>query len=118
MTDARPSDSAPILADREALRRRADDLQASAEALGRAYDRTVWIKYWLYFAPVPFFVCLFRLQMEAWHYYLAGGLFVGMAVMILAFDARGLSRCDAARRAAEEARQNCDAADAPPCPSA
>jgi hypothetical protein len=96
--------------DRRALVARAAALQAQAEAMEQAYDRTVWLKYAFFFAPVPLVVCIFRAVMDAWHYYLAGAAFVLGALAIMAVDRVHLSRCEAAAGAAEAARKAADAA--------
>ncbi len=94
----------------EALRREAVTLTAAAEAAGRTYDRGTWLRLALVFFPVPFFVVLFRLQIEAWAYYAAGlGLFASAALMV-ALDGRAQARRDRAIRAAAAAREAYDAA--------
>ena len=46
----------------------------------------VWVAYALIFLAIPFAVVALRLHMQAWHYYLAGGLFLGGALLICALD--------------------------------
>ena len=55
------------------------------------------------FFPIPFVVVLLRLQFEAWHYMLAGGLYVLFAGMLYTIDGRAAARRDAAQKAADAA---------------
>jgi hypothetical protein len=88
-----------------ALRDRAAALRAAAEASSRRYERTAWIKFAAVFVPVPFAVLLLRTRLEAWGYYLAGGLFLAVAVAVMALDWIAVARRDAATAAAEQAQQ-------------
>ena len=45
-------------------------------------DRVAWTSYAFIFFVLPFIVVLFRAHMQAWHYYLAGLLFLGGALLI------------------------------------
>ena len=48
----------------------------------RVRDRIAWFCYGAIFLAIPFVVLVFRLHMQAWHYYLAGGLFLlGAAIL-------------------------------------
>lgn len=88
-----------------ALRDRAAALRAAAEASSRRYERTAWIKFAAVFVPVPFAVLLLRTRLEAWGYYLAGGLFIAVAVAVMGLDWIAVARRDAAARAAALAEQ-------------
>jgi hypothetical protein len=96
-------DSEP-LADVERLQRQASALETTAEALTRAYNRATWIRFLLVFIPVPF-VVLLRLYLDAWGYYVAGGLFIVCGAALFSLDSAASAKCDAATRAAENARQ-------------
>jgi hypothetical protein len=97
-------------ADIEALRIHAATLQAQADAAVRAYDRTNWIKLAAIFLPVPCFVALYRLRLEPWGYYVAGGALALIAATMVMLDRTAVARRDAAVRAAEVAQAACDAA--------
>jgi hypothetical protein len=90
-----------------ALCERAATLRAAAEALSRRYERTVWIKFVAVFVPVPFAVLLLRLHLEAWGYYLAGGLFVAVAAAVMAMDWAATAKRDLAVEVAEQAEKAC-----------
>ena len=84
----------------------ADDLailRQRAADLTRAYNRSTWYRFAAVFIPIPFAVVLLRLQLEAWHYMLAGGLYVLFAGALYTFDSRAAARCDAAEKAMEAA---------------
>ena len=51
-----------------------------------ALDRVAWIIYLFIFAVIPFVVVLFRTDMLAWHYYVAGAMFLGGALAICAIN--------------------------------
>ena len=87
--------------DVEALRRRASALRTKAEALTEAYRRATWIRFTMVFFPVPFVVVLLRLQIEAWHYFVAGGAYLLFAALLYVWDSRESERCD---KAAVDAR--------------
>jgi hypothetical protein len=89
--------------DTEALRRKAVALQAEANALTEAYRRATWIRFTLVFFPVPFVVVLLRLQLESWHYFVAGGAYLLFSALLYVWDSRASDRCDAAVRAAKDA---------------
>ena len=91
--------------DLEALQRQASALAAEAQALTEAYRRATWIRFTLVFFPVPFVVVLLRLDLEAWHYYLAGAAYLGFSAFLYSFDSRASDKCDEAMRAAGRARQ-------------
>lgn len=55
------------------------------------------------FFPVPFTVLLFRLQLENWHYYLAGGAYIVFSMALYTYDGSKADKCDAAVHAAEDA---------------
>ncbi len=91
--------------DLEALQRRAKELAAKAEALNEAYTRSTWYRFALVFFPVPFVVVLLRLDLESWHYYLAGTAYLGFSALLYTYDSRASDKCDEAVRAAGRARQ-------------
>ena len=88
----------------EILRRRAFDSQAEARAAVRAYGRASWIRFAATFIPVPLVVVLFRLHLVDWHYYILGGAFIAIAMLMYALDTGAATRRDKALAAAKEAR--------------
>jgi len=50
----------------------------------RVRDRIAWFCYGAIFLAIPFVLLVFRLHMQAWHYYLAGGLFLLGALILWA----------------------------------
>ena len=92
------------LKDAEALRRRATELEAEADAAVRHYDRTTWIRFTLTFLPVPLIVVILRLQVDAWAYYIYGAAIVILVLSMYLLDGAARDRRDAAIRAAEQAR--------------
>ena len=94
-----------LIEDIEALQRQASALKAKAEAATRAYDRATWIRFVLVFFPVPLIVVLFRLYLEAWHYYVAGALFIIFAAVLFALDGAAAAKRDDSVQAAESARK-------------
>ena len=91
--------------DLEALRQQASALAAEAQALTESYRRATWVRFTLVFFPVPFVVVLLRLQLESWHYFLAGGAYLGFSALLYTWDSRESDKCDEAVRAAGRARQ-------------
>jgi hypothetical protein len=91
--------------DLEALQRQASALAAEAHALTETYRRATWVRFTLVFFPVPFVVVLLRLDLESWHYYLAGAAYLGFSALLYSLDSRASDKCDAAVRAAGRARQ-------------
>jgi hypothetical protein len=89
----------------EALHRQASALAAEAQALTETYRRTTWIRFVAVFFPVPFVVVLLRLQLEPWHYYLAGAAYLGFSAILYVMDTAASEKCDAAIKAAGRARQ-------------
>jgi hypothetical protein len=89
--------------DLEALQRQAADLARAANAATQTYERTAWICYAAIFLVIPLAVVIFRLHMQAWHYYLAGALFLAGALLSSAMDIVAMSRQDDADRAARRA---------------
>ena len=55
-------------------------------------DRVAWVLYVFIFGLIPFVVLIFRLDMLAWHYYLAGALFLAGALAICAINLKQLPR--------------------------
>ena len=51
-----------------------------------ALDRIAWAIYVFIFAALPLAVVALRTSMLAWHYYLAGALFLAGALTICALD--------------------------------
>ena len=96
--------------DLETLHHEAAALQAEADAASRTYDRETWIRFVLVFFPVPFIVVLIRLQLEAWGYYVAGGLLLGSAALLVALDGAAAAKRDRAVHAAERAQRAYDQA--------
>ena len=91
--------------DLEALQRQASALAAEAQALTETYRRATWVRFTLVFFPVPFVVLLLRLDLESWHYYLAGAAYLGFSALLYTLDSRASDKCDEAVRAAGRARQ-------------
>jgi hypothetical protein len=91
--------------DLEALQRQASALAAEAEALTETYRRATWIRFTMVFFPVPFVLVLLRLDLESWHYSLAGAAYLGFSALLYSLDSRASDKCDEAVRAAGRARQ-------------
>lgn len=96
--------------DIETLQRQAEALQAKSDALIASYRRWTWVRFVLVFFPVPFVVVLVRLQLEAWHYYLAGGAYLTFAALLYVIDGKASAKCDVATKEVEHAQQAYDAA--------
>ena len=94
----------------EALRRHVSELASKADAAAQGYDRTFWIRYAAIFFPIPFVVVLFRVHMQAWHYYVAGALFLAGMIVIYAMDLVAVEKREAAIQAAQRASETYDAA--------
>ncbi len=92
------------------LQQRAAALRAEATALTLAYRRQTWLRFALVFIPVPLVLVLLRLQIEAWHYFLFGGAYIGLSALLYIIDGRASGRCDVADRAADEAERACNEA--------
>jgi len=86
------------------LKRRADELSQRAAALNDAYNRVTWYRFTAVFFPIPFVVVLMRLNLDYWHYYIAGGgyLLFGMALYVI--DDRASDRVKRAEKEAAEAQ--------------
>lgn len=80
-------------------------LRARSDALQDSYARTTWCRFVAVFFPIPFVVVLLRLELEAWHFYLAGGGYIVFAGALYAFDTAKSARCDDAQAAAQTAEQ-------------
>ena len=91
--------------DLETLQRHVSELAREADAATETYERTAWIKYVAIFVPIPFVVLLFRLQMDAWHYYVAGVLFIAVALAMYALDLAAVAKRDKAIAAIEYAQE-------------
>ena len=92
------------------LRRRAADLQARAAAAALAYQRATWLRFVGVFFPIPFVVVLMRLNLDYWHYFLAGGGYLLFAALLYAYDTRFSDRVKAAEKEAAEAQRLVEAA--------
>ena len=90
--------------DLDALRREMWTRQRQAREAVRIYNRGSWIRFALVFIPVPLVVVIFRLYLEAWHYYILGGAFIFFAGLLYALDDRAATRREAALKAGKEAR--------------
>ncbi len=101
------TDLAPDL---EALHHEAAVLKAKADAAARTYDRETWIRLVLVFFPIPFVVLLVRLHIEAWVYYVAGGLLIASAALLVRLDGAAAAKRDRAVAAAARALQAYDEA--------
>ena len=89
----------------ERLRQQAVELAARAERITEHYNRTTWIRFVMVFFPIPFVVVMFRLELEAWAYYVAGALFIISGAVLYTLDSAASAKVDAAAAAAEKARQ-------------
>jgi hypothetical protein len=107
MTDAHDSSGIPLAhaQDLDALQRHAADLTRAAQTATHKYERKAWIHYTAFFLPIPFLVLLFRLHMQAWHYCVAWGLFLGGGVVIYAVDFVAAEKRDRAIQASDRARE-------------
>ena len=85
-------------------------MRAEATARTLAYRRQTWVRFALVFIPVPLVLVLLRLQIEAWHYFLFGGAYIGSSALLYTIDRRASDRCDAADKAADEAERAAEAA--------
>jgi len=90
--------------DLQVLQRNALELQRKAEVATQAYERTAWMRYTAIWIPIPFVVLLFRLHMDTWHYYLAGGMFIAVGAAIYAMDFAAVAKRDKAIEMAERAQ--------------
>jgi hypothetical protein len=96
--------------DVEELERRAAMLDLRADALSDAYNRSTWYRFTAVFFPVPFVVVLLRLQLDYWHYYIAGAAYLVFAMVLYTYDGRVSDRCESARQQADKAREELAAA--------
>lgn len=92
------------------LQQRATEAQARAEALTDAYNRRTWYRFTAVFFPIPFVVVLLRLNLDYWHYYLAGGGYLLFAAALFVYDTRFSDRVKAAEKEAAEAQRLVEAA--------
>ncbi len=104
--------SATQIEDIETLQRQAVALSTKAKTLTLAYERTTWFRFAMVFFPVPFTVLLFRLQLENWHYYLAGAAYIVFSMALYSYDSAKAAKCDDAVHAAEDAKKACEEAQA------
>ena len=91
--------------DLESLQRHVSDLTRKADAATQSYDRTAWIRYGAIWIPIPFVLLLFRLHLQVWHYYLAGALFLAVALVLYAMDLAAVAKRDKAIQAAQRAQE-------------
>lgn len=98
------------VADLEALQRHVSDLARKADEATQTYDSTAWIRYAAIFVPVPFLLLLVRLHIQAWHYYVAGAMFVTVALVMYAMDLAFVAKRDKAIRAVQQAQEAYEAA--------
>ena len=87
------------------LQRHAADLTRKADAATQSYDRAAWIMYGAIWVPIPFVLLLFRLHLQVWHYYVAGALFLAVALVLYAMDLAAVAKRDKAIQAAERAQE-------------
>ena len=92
------------------LQQRAADAQARLAALTDAYDRRTWYRFVAVFFPIPFVVVLMRLNLDYWHYFLAGGGYLLFAALLYAYDTRFSDRVKAAEKEAADAQRLVEAA--------
>lgn len=93
-----------------------ETLRRKAAAMTAAYRRMAWFRFVLVFFPVPFVVVLVRLQLESWHYYLAGAAYLGFSAALFVIDSRAAGKCDRAQKAVDDARRAATPAPAPAAP--
>jgi len=112
MTEADASDERGTerAEDLETLQRHVSDLRRKADAATQTYERTAWRRYGAIFIPIPFVVLLLRLHLEAWGYYVAGALFIAVAVVMYAMDLAALAKRDKTIEAAQRAQEAYEAA--------
>jgi hypothetical protein len=112
MTEADASDEMGTeqVEDLETLQRHVSELRRKADAATQTYERTAWIRYAAIFIPIPFVVLPLRLHLEAWGYYVAGALFIAVAVVMYAMDLAALAKRDKTIEAAQRAQEACEAA--------
>lgn len=79
-------------------------MRAEATAQTRTYRRQTWFRFALVFIPIPLVLVLLRLEIEAWHYALFGGAYIGFSAWLYVIDGRASDRCNAADKAADEAQ--------------
>jgi hypothetical protein len=96
--------------DLEELRQRATRLQATADAEAQRYDRQTWLRWLGVIFPIPFVVVLLRLYLDAWTYYVTGGLLIVSAMVLFELDTAARDRSNAAEQAAEAARRDYETA--------
>jgi hypothetical protein len=96
--------------DLETLQRRLSELAHEADAATQTYDRTAWIRYAAIWIPIPFLVLLFRVHMQAWHYYVAGALFVVVSLVMYVVDLAAVEKRDETVEAAQRALEAYEAA--------
>lgn len=96
--------------DLAALERRATRLRAQADDKERAYNQATWVRFTLVFFPIPMVLVLLRLQIEAWAYFVLGGLIILFGGILYVIDGKAAAKVDAAVLAADRARSDCEVA--------
>ncbi len=91
--------------DLETLHRHAADLTRNADAATQAYDRAAWIRYGAIWLPIPFVLLLFRSDLQVWHYYVAGALFLVVGLALYTMDLAAVAKRDKAIQAAAQAQK-------------
>ena len=91
--------------DLETLQRHVMDSTREADAATLAYDRIAWIRYGAIWIPIPFLLLLFKLQLQVWHYYVAGALFLIVALVMYTMDLAAVAKRDRAILAVQRAQQ-------------
>ncbi|HEX6720346.1 MAG TPA: hypothetical protein VF107_02190 [Burkholderiaceae bacterium] len=94
----------------EMLQRNLAELQRQADAAARLGNRSAAIGYAAIFIAIPFVVVLFRLHLQSWHYYVAGGLFLLGALVTHALELAAMTRRERAIQAIEHTQAACAAA--------
>ena len=92
------------------LQQRATETRAQAKALTDAYNRRTWYRFTAVFFPIPFVLVLMRLEVDYWHYYLAGGGYILFAALLYSYDTRFSDRVKRAEKDAAEAQHRLDTA--------
>ncbi len=103
--DARDEIGTAQVEDLDPLQRHVSDLTREADAAIQTYDRTAWIRYGTIWIPIPFVVLLFKLDMQVWHYYVAGALFLAVALVMYAMDLAAVAKRDKAIQAVQRAQE-------------
>lgn len=90
-----------------------ESLDQRAARLTSRYRRHTWARFVAVFFPVPFVVLLLRLELEPWHYYVAGAAYLIFSAALFHYDSAQSAKVDAAVKDADDARKA--ATETPPC---